>query len=287
MPEGHTLHRLANQLARCFAGDVVHATSPQGRFANGAALLDGTALESTASWGKHLFCHFQGDHILHVHLGLYGTFVTMLAPGAAPHGAVRLRLTGPRAVGDLRAPTVCEVLAPAQRDVLLARLGSDPLRDDADGERAWSAVRGSRRSVASLLMDQSVVSGVGNVYRAEVLYRHRLDPATPGRQVSRGVWQDLWDDLVELMHRGVLAGHIDTVRLHHLPPGGEGPPHVYVYRRAGEPCLVCGTRVRTTVIEGRNLYWCPTCQRRRGGRRLVNWREGDSGSERRVTAPPS
>lgn len=268
MPEGHTLHRLAAELNRCFAADVVTVTSPQGRFAEGAALLGGSCFEGAEAWGKHLLCHFAGDRVLHLHLGLYGTFVTTPAPGAPPRGAVRLRLTGSRAVADLRGATVCELLTPAQREALLARLGPDPLRDGADSERGWAVVRSSRRSLASLLMDQSVVSGVGNVYRAEILHRHRLDPAAPGRLLSAGVWRDLWEDLVGLMHRGVAAGHIDTVRPEHVPAGGEGRPHVYVYRRAGEPCLVCGTRVRTAVVEGRNLYWCPTCQRRRGRRRL-------------------
>ena len=276
MPEGHTLHRLAAELDRCFGGDVVRATSPQGRFADGAAMLDGTRLESTEAWGKHLFCHFTGERILHVHLGLYGSFLTTPAPGAPPRGAVRLRLTSPRAVADLRGAPACEVVTPQQRAALVARLGPDPLRDDADPERAWRGVRRSRRSLASLLMDQSVVAGIGNVYRAEVLFRHRLDPAAPGHLMVRGVWDDLWTDLVLLLRHGFATGVIHTVLPEHEPHAMGRPPRteggggeVYVYRRRGHPCLVCGTRIRTSVVEGRNLYWCPTCQRRRGQRRLV------------------
>jgi len=275
MPEGHTLHRLAAELNRCFAGDAVRAASPQGRFADGAALLDGTRFERAEAWGKHLFCHFDGDHILHVHLGLYGTFVTAPAPGAPPRGAVRLRLTSARVVADLRGATACEVTTPEHRSALVARLGPDPLRDDADPERGWAAVRRSRRSLASLLMDQSVVAGIGNVYRAEVLFRHRLAPAAQGQLMVRGVWDDLWDDLVVLLRRGYETGRIDTVLPEHEPGAMGRPPRtdrrggeVYVYRRHGQPCLLCGTRIRSDVVEGRNLYWCPTCQRRRGRRRL-------------------
>ena len=274
MPEGHTLHRLAAELDRCFAGDVVQATSPQGRFADGAGVLDGTRLEGSEAWGKHLFCHF-GERILHVHLGLYGSFITTPAPGAPPRGAVRLRLTSPRAVADLRGATACEVVTPEQAARLVARLGPDPLRDDADPDRGWQAVRRSRRSLASLLMDQSVVAGIGNVYRAEVLFRHRLDPAAPGRLMVHGVWDDLWADLAMLLRRGFATGRIDTVLAEHEPHAMGRPPRtdrrggeVYVYRRHGQACLVCGTRIRTSVVDGRNLYWCPTCQRRRGQRRL-------------------
>lgn len=274
MPEGHTLHRLAGELTRCFAGDTVAAASPQGRFSDGAALLDATRMDAVESWGKHLFAHFETERILHVHLGLYGTFLTTLPPAEPPRGAVRLRLTSQRAVADLRGPTVCAVVTPEQRATLVSRLGPDPLRADADPERGWALVRRSRRSLASLLMDQSVISGVGNVYRAEILFRHRLAPTTPGQLVARGVWDDLWNDLVVLMHQGVETGRIDTVLpIHETRPASDSPltegrrGEVYVYRRTGQPCLVCGTRVRTRVVEGRNLYWCPTCQRRSGRRR--------------------
>jgi endonuclease-8 len=269
MPEGHTLHRLATELNRRFAGDIVTASSPQGRFAEGAALLDGTTFEAAEAYGKHLFCSFGSGRILHVHLGLYGTFVTSQAPPAPPRGAVRLRLTSHRSSGDLRGPTACEVVTDEQREALLRRLGPDPLRADADPARAWAVVHRSRRSLASLLMDQAVVAGVGNVYRAEVLYRQRLDPAAPGSGLAPSVWDEVWTDLVELMRRGVDEGHIRTIRPQHALLVREGDPHRYVYRRQGQPCLVCGTRVRTSEVEGRNLYWCPGCQRRSGRRRVL------------------
>jgi endonuclease-8 len=119
-------------------------------------------------------------------------------------------------------------------------------------------------------MDQRVTAGVGNIYRAEVLYRQRIHPDTPGRQISRRAWNRIWADLVELMPLGVRHGRIDTVRPEHSPEvtgrdprvdrhGGE----VYVYRRQGQPCLACGREVSVRVFEARNLYWCSRCQRRR------------------------
>jgi formamidopyrimidine-DNA glycosylase len=149
-------------------------------------------------------------------------------------------------------------------------LGPDPLRADADPEKGWTRVHRSGRSIASLLMDQRVTAGVGNIYRAEVLYRQRIHPDTPGTAISKRAWNRIWADLVELMPHGVTHGRIDTVRPEHSPEltgrdprvdrhGGE----VYVYRRAGQPCLVCGREVSVRVFEARNLYWCGRCQRRR------------------------
>ena len=111
---------------------------------------------------------------------------------------------------------------------------------------------------------------MGNIYRAEVLYRQRIHPDTPGNELSARAWARIWDDLVELMPCGVSSGRIDTVRPEHTPEAMGRParvdPHggeVYVYRRAGDPCLVCGRGVAVREFEGRNLYWCPRCQRRR------------------------
>lgn len=277
MPEGHTLHRLADELTATFAGRVVRAGSPQGRFADSAALVDGQVLEGAEAWGKQLFIGFPGDLFVHVHLGLYGTFDVHrdVAEVPDPVGQVRLRLVGERAYADLRGATTCALVTREQRDAVVARSGPDPLRDDADPARAWERIRRSRAPIGGLLMDQSVVAGVGNVYRAEVLYRHRTDPLRPGRTLRRSQWQAIWDDLVGLMHEGVRTGRIDTVRPEHTPEAMGRPPRrddhggeVYVYRRTGQPCLVCGTAIRTAELQGRNLFWCPRCQRRFRSRAL-------------------
>jgi endonuclease-8 len=144
------------------------------------------------------------------------------------------------------------------------------VRADADPERGWRRVHRSDRTIASLLMDQRVAAGVGNIYRAEVLYRQRIHPDTPGSALSRRAWNRIWADFVELMPQGVLHGRIDTVRPEDSPEATGRDPRVdrhggevYVYRRQGQPCLVCGREVSLRLFEGRNLYWCPRCQRRR------------------------
>ncbi len=270
MPEGHTLHRLAAEVRSRFAGREVAVSSPQGRFAAAAALLDASTLLDAESWGKHLFVEFEGDRYVHVHLGLYGRFDLHDGPPPPPVGQVRMRLAADGArpsYGDLRGATTCELLGAEQRQAVLARLGPDPLRPDADWTVAWNRVSRSRTPIGALLMDQAVLAGVGNVYRAEVLFRHRIHPLRPGNTLRRGQFQAMWDDLVELMHEGVRVGRIDTVRPEHTPEAMGRPPRVddhggevYVYRRDQRPCHVCGARVRTEALGGRNLFWCPRCQ---------------------------
>ncbi len=269
MPEGHTLHRLATDLTAAFAGRRVRVSSPQGRFAADAAAIDGATVLAAESAGKHLFVELEGERYVHVHLGLIGSFDVRSGAAPVPVGQVRLRLDSGEAYADLRGAIVCDLVGPERRAQVLGSLGPDPLRPDADPDRAWQRVRRSTRPIGDLLLDQSVLAGVGNVYRAEVLFRQRIHPQRPGNTVRVGQWRAIWDDLVALMAEGVRLGRIDTVRSEHTPGamgraardddhGGE----VYVYRRTGQPCLVCQRPVRTEVLAGRNSFWCARCQPR-------------------------
>lgn len=290
MPEGHTIHAQARRLERAFAGRRVRVSSPQGRFAEAAALLDGTTYVASEAAGKHLFLHFDDDRIAHVHLGLIGAFSVLPhdhGDGDVPvRGAVRLRVRDDEHVADLRGPNLCALITPEDRDAVLARLGPDPLRDDADPERAWARIRRSGKPVAELLMDQAVLAGVGNVYRCEILHRGRVDPFTPGKELSREAWEGVWADLELLLPLGVAFGQILTMRdqvddaldwitrspqaveeyTAGLTGGGLGEHferRFHVYKRTGEACRECGTPIRTQKIAGRHLYWCEHCQRGR------------------------
>jgi endonuclease-8 len=268
MPEGHTIHRLARLHQRRFGGAPVAVSSPQGRFATSAAAVDGRVLRGTSAWGKHLFHHYVDGPTVHVHLGLYGTFTEWPVDGGAglpaPVGQVRMRMVGTAYGTDLRGPTVCEVLNDAQVAEVVSRLGSDPLRRDADPAWAWARITKSRRPIGALLMDQTVIAGVGNVYRSELLFRRGIDPQRPGRAIGEAEFDAAWTDLVALMKIGLRRGRIIVVLREHdhgPAPYAPGRPRTYVYRRVGEPCRVCGTRIRTAELEGRNVFWCPTCQR--------------------------
>jgi endonuclease-8 len=263
MPEGHTIHRLANLQKKLFGGQVVTATSPQGRFSEGAALVDGHVLRTAEAVGKHLFQYYRGAPTLHIHLGLFGKVATGMGTPPEPRGALRLRLVAGGTWMDLRGPTACELLEPYEVAALVARLGPDPLRPDADPMRAWQRISRSPTAIGALLMDQKVLAGIGNVYRAEILYRHRVDPFLPGRLLPEQTWMAMWADLVTLMRSGVRTGRIETVRPEDRVRA-RGPlaraDAGYVYRRQGLPCRVCGTEIRTEVMVGRNLFWCPYCQ---------------------------
>lgn len=266
MPEGHALHRLAHAVTKNFAGRRVESSSPQGRF-TGAALLDDDVLTGAETWGKHLFVAFQStDAQVHIHLGIYGTMRFM--PGTPPVvGQVRWRIADGTTTADLRGPAACALLDPPEVAAILGRLGPDPLRTDADPEAFIVRVLRSRAPIATLLMDQSVIAGTGNIFRAEVLFRLGIDPFTPGNALSRDQVREIWDDMVALMAVGLERGRIDTVRPEHEPEAMGRPPRVddhggevYIYRRQGMPCWICGSVVLTQTIAGRNLFWCPTCQ---------------------------
>lgn len=294
MPEGHSIRRLARQFDDVFGGEALAVSSPQGRFAAGAALLDGHTLTQSQAHGKHLFLHFDHALVLHVHLGLYGAwdfggdadFRGASSIGAprkvgeretfddgggldysgppAPVGAVRVRLVGRHGWADLRGATTCAAITGAEASAVLARLGPDPLRNlPPDRERFVTGVQSRKAPIAALLMDQKVIAGVGNVYRAEVLFRQRIDPLLPGSSLPRNSAEMLWDDTAAVMGDGVRDGRIITTPPSYwaggaaLPAGDEAH---YVYKRQGLPCRVCAVPVALAELGGRKLYWCPGCQ---------------------------
>lgn len=262
MPEGHTLHRIAREHRAHFVGEDVRVSSPQGRFAD-AERLTGRALRTVEAYGKHLFYEFDGRRYVHVHLGLFGKVWTARQPAGSARPTVRMRLEVDDWYADLIGPTRCQLLDGDQRRAIVGRLGPDPLRRDADPGRAWERISRSRQPVAALLMDQAVVAGIGNVYRAELLFRAGIDPYRPGTDLDQELWRLLWQDARTLMRAGVRQGRIITTepgdRDHHGRHVRPTDAH-YVYRRAGRWCRRCRTEIRAADLAGRTLYWCPTCQ---------------------------
>ena len=271
MPEGHVTHRLARGLSYAFSGRTVRVSSPQGRFAGAAELLDGREFRGAEAYGKNLFLDIGGSgSLVHIHLGLIGKLRVDGPRELVNPETLRLRIETDDNVAELRGPQTCALITPDERQRVIAALGPDPLRPDSDGERGWGRVSRSARPIASLLMDQRVAAGVGNIYRCEVLLRQRLHPMAPGTTLTHRRWRRIWSDFVELMPQAVADGRIDTVLEPHTPEAMGRPPRVdrhggevYVYRRPGMPCLVCGQGVRAREFEGRNLYWCGRCQRSR------------------------
>ncbi|MFT8395714.1 Fpg/Nei family DNA glycosylase [Propionibacterium sp.] len=271
MPEGHVLHRLAQRIDEVFDDHIVQVSSPQGRFAESAALVDGSRVTRAEAWGKHLFIGFDAGtptDVLHIHLGLIGRL--SITPTAPAIGQVRVRISDSQWAADLRGPQLCRLITPGEKAIATTALGADPLRADADPEKTWARVHRSKRPIAALLMDQSLFAGVGNIYRAEVLFRNGIDPHCPGNLFTRASFDAVWADLVQMMALGVRDGRIDTVRPEHMPEAMGRPPRidahggeVYVYRRAGLPCLVCNAPVREELLAARRLFWCENCQHQR------------------------
>ncbi|MFD4420160.1 Fpg/Nei family DNA glycosylase [Agromyces sp. NPDC058484] len=340
MPEGHSVHRITRQFERNFVGRLVRASSPQGRFAEGAADLDGRRMTDARAVGKQMFLGFEGDRWLRVHLGMYGawdfagdilmdatiasangrmgqtnqrgTFLEGPNPDAVvfdtagensitsigaprrtrlrmsesetlrqaqgptgneletfppdPVGQVRVRLLTETVSADLRGPTACEVLDPAQVEAVVARLGPDPLIDEGKAAEDRFAASVTRKStpIALLLMDQNVVAGIGNVYRAELLFRARQNPHTPGRDVPEEHVRHLWHDWSRLLRIGVETGQMMTMddldpEAYRAAMANRADRH-WVYKREGLPCRVCGTNIVLEELGARKLYWCPYCQ---------------------------
>ncbi|MDT7951494.1 MAG: zinc finger domain-containing protein [Acetobacteraceae bacterium] len=285
MPEGHVVHRLAAAFTDHFVGHVLAASSPQGRFAEGAAAVDGHRLLAAEAWGKQMFLGFEGDLWLRVHLGMYGMW-RFSGPGLAgigrrtgkeaeqdedgrplPRGAVRLRLASNTHIGDLSGPTFCGIETPAEKAAATAAIGPDPLRPGARPGRAWDIISASKMSIGQLLMRQNVIGGIGNIYRAELLFRARIEPHKPGRDLTRAQFDALWRDARALLRDGVRDGAIITTRPQDRPAGTpvvgrrmRRDARSYVAFRNGEPCRICGTPIAMELMAGRKLYWCPTCQ---------------------------
>ncbi|GAC1536679.1 MAG: Fpg/Nei family DNA glycosylase [Candidatus Velthaea sp.] len=266
MPEGHTIHRAARDQSERFAGKELRADSPQGRFSEGAALLDGRTLRSVEAFGKHLIYDFDDGVLVHVHLGLYGKFRMGTMPEPGERGLVRLRLSTGLDWLELRGPSACEMFSEDQRRLLLARLGPDPLRHESRPQRAFERITASRSQIGVLLMDQSVIAGIGNVYRAELLYRARLDPFAAGTTLETRDWRRLWRDARSVMADGVRDARMITTLPQDRPhPRGavRRDERFYVYHRTGKPCRICRTTIQSATMAARTVYWCPSCQARK------------------------
>lgn len=251
------MHRAAAQQRRVLVGRTVAVTSPQGRFADEAALLDGGTVVAVDAHGKHLFQSWDHELVVHVHLGLFGRYrVQRTVAPTPPRGQVRVRWQTDGATLDLSGPTICALTDAAGVAAVRARLGPDPLRADADPDRFVDRVLTSGAPIGRLLMDQRVIAGVGNVYRAEVLHLAGIDPMRAGRTLDRASVEGLWDLLVELMRVGVRRGRIVTAG--HVDPTQPANARGVYHRRT---CGRCGRAVDRTVLDGRDLYACPNCQR--------------------------
>lgn len=184
-----------------------------------------------------------------------------------PVGQVRVRLLNNLVCADLRGPTVCEVITVAEKQAVLDRLGPDPANDasEEEKERFIKRAKSKKVAIAAVLMDQSVIAGIGNVYRAEMLFRAGLNPHTPANLLSRDIYEELWHDWVHLLDIGIRVGQMITIdnlnnEMYQKALIERDERH-WVYKLEGTPCKKCGTNIILEELAKRKLYWCPTCQK--------------------------
>ena len=265
MPEGHTIHRLAREHMQTLVGHVLHVWSPQGRHTDLAAALDQHLLEHVEAYGKHLFYYWRDAPMLHIHLGLFGSFRESASGALPPTPSAQLRIEGPSTTVELVGASTCELVDSMRRDQIRNRLGPDLLDVGADADRAWERLRRRSTPIATALIDQQLMSGVGNVYRLEALYVNGIHPERPANSLSRAEFDALWDTLRTMLRQGVEERRIVTVHPSERARAGSnglesvGPEDAfYVYQQ--QRCRRCGGPVRAWRLGARAVYACERCQ---------------------------
>ncbi len=265
MPEGHSVFINARDHQRLFAGHRVQVSSPQRRF--DAAKVDGHKLQRVWALGKHLFYEFGKDLTVHIHLGRLGRWREQtLKRGeepTKPMPATRIRIRSANHVIDLSGPTACEVLSDKKVDAIRDRIGPDLLDPKSRAKDVWARVKDRATPIGTLLMDQSLLSGLGNIFRAEVLYLREIHPSTPTRDLGPQKFAALWREAVKQLKIAVKIGKIVTRPLKSLKKPVEEltrDERFYVYRRT--ECGGCGAPVKKLTLGGRACYYCSMEQRK-------------------------
>ena len=215
--------------------------------------------------GKYLLFDVREGHLL-VHLGMSGR-LSMVARGepARAHDHVDLQLEGTdsvRLTDPRRFGAMLWVSGPPERHVLLRGLGLEPLEPGFDGQALQRLARGRRVAVKHFLMNSRLITGVGNIYASEALFRAGIHPLRSVARISRPRWERLAAAVRETLERALAAGGTtlrDYASLEGRP--GEFGTQCAVYGREGEPCLQCATPIRALRQGQRSTFYCPGCQR--------------------------
>jgi endonuclease-8 len=249
MAEGDTIVRAAARIEAAIGGErvAVSAPSPRGRAAR-VERLDGLVLNAVETRGKNLLFDF-GELALHSHLGMNGSWHAY-APGARwgkPRRSAWVAMRGERGEAvEFGGPTLRVMPARAIRREL-ARLGPDILDPELEiGDAVGSVARAADRSLGDALLDQSLVAGIGNIFKSEACFAARIDPWRRVADLSAAQLSAVLSAARSLMQESVASGR----------------PSRAVYKRSGQPCPACGTAIRSRGQgdDNRTTYWCPNCQ---------------------------
>jgi endonuclease VIII len=260
MPGGDTVHRLATLLAPELCGRALESVAVRGRALAGLA---GLSVLSIRSEGKHLFVDLDDGSSLRSHLGLYGAWHRYRPdePWLKPERQASLVLrTEGRVHVCFNAREVELLRTQGFRNLdLQRRLGPDLTRESPAPELLCLRAQGllpPETLVVDLLLDQRVACGIGNVCKSEVLFLTCRSPRLQLADLGHDDWSDLYGTAARLLQSNLAGGPRATREV----PDRQGP--LWVYRRAGLPCLRCGAMVRRERLgrDPRSTYWCEVCQ---------------------------
>jgi endonuclease-8 len=274
MPEGDTIHRAADTLQRAIGGQVVtrfESVLPKLTRADADAPIRGRTVERVEARGKHLLIWFSGDLVLRTHMRMNGSW-HIYRPGERwqrPHRDMRIVLETPAMHAIAFTVPVAEFVTSrdlANHDVV-AELGPDPLSDTFNAEQALERMQAHGDiEIADVLLDQSVIAGIGNVFKSEVLFGARVNPFVPVSQLTREQLATIVAVATRFMRAnvvsGVVCGFCRTARMRGTTGRADTSARVGVYGRGGQPCRRCGTAIsrQKQGPYARSTYWCPKCQ---------------------------
>lgn len=247
--------------------------------------LRGRAVERLERMGKYLLATLDDGSRLLLHLGMTGQLFTvgtpsvpLLAstrggaltpdrqrtrsrPDAHTHLVLEFDDRGPAIrFRDARKFGKVQWLAPGEESPRLRQLGVDALA--ASASDLWDATRGRKAAIKSVLLDQKVLAGVGNIYADEALFLTGVRPTRRAERLTRAECSRLARALRRVLRRAIATGGSSISDYVH-PDGSDGAyqDERRVYDRAGEPCYTCGTHIRRIVLGARSAWYCPRCQR--------------------------
>ena len=267
LPEVETIRSyLASRMTGCYVSDVLHLDPRMIKLGEHDATgireqIVGSRLSGVHRRGKYLLLLFEPHGLLVIHLGMSGRLT--VNPGEdlwRPHthlvlrfGDTDLRLSDPRRFGRIGWVS--------NRAAIDRRLGVEPLGTRFTGAHLWGLIRQRAAPIKSLLLNQSVVAGLGNIYADEALFLSRIHPACPGKKLDQASSVRLVRNIRRVLrqsiaHRGTsFSDYVDA-----LGKPGRNQNHLNVYGRAGQACGRCRTPIATMVIQGRTSHFCPRCQ---------------------------
>lgn len=261
MPEGDSIRRLADTMDENFSGEEVMISTPRGAYPEIVERLSGRNLLEADAVGKNLFLKFPDDEWVHIHLGLFGKVrfgntiidntggVTTVKNASLPASRTDLQISTEKKSVSFSSLMRCDLINSEERKVVLERLGPDPLSRNMGEEEREAFIKNfskSRKAVADALLDQSLVAGVGNILRAEILHNLGMYPFRRSDEFSEEELNQLWDEVVRMMKKSVKDGRIP----------------IKIYRRGSSRrrCPDCGELVKKERFRGRTLHHCETCQ---------------------------